>query len=98
MAITTAYAGMRKPHGDFVYQVAWELRKSYNEQTPINIDGEEVLLGHWRDIEVGDMYVAGRNTGPHLFIAREINLDGGWITPEGPGYPFDMGECYSLQI
>lgn len=43
------------------------------------------------EIKAGDTYVAGRNTGPHLFTAREIG--NGCIFPCELGYAFDIYEC-----
>jgi len=42
------------------------------------------------EIKAGDTYVAGRNTGPHLFTAREIKNE--CIFPRELGYAFDVGE------
>ena len=43
-----------------------------------------------RRSKAGDTYVAGRNTGPHLFTAREIKNE--CIFPRELGYAFDVGE------
>lgn len=42
-------------------------------------------------IQPGDLYIAGRNTGPHLLTCRE--LGNGCIHPVERFYAFDLDEC-----
>lgn len=74
------------------------LNALYRGET-IEVEGFRV---HWIDgvIKVGDMYVAERNTGPKLMIAREIDTsDGGcgWIVPLCLGYCYDTHECVKVE-
>jgi hypothetical protein len=42
--------------------------------------------------EPGDLYLAGRNTGPHLLTVRQED-DRGWVVPVENVYCFDTYEC-----
>lgn len=68
--------------------------------------GEVVDLGGIRvkmdegEIKPGDLYVAERNTGPHLLTAREVvrtehgHID--YIHPTTLSYSFDGSECVKV--
>ncbi len=61
------------------------------------IDLEGILLKQDEgEIEVGDLYVAERNTGPKLLTAGFIDETLGWIRPTRNAYPFDIGECVKV--
>lgn len=67
-------------------------------------NGEDVDLGgiclvmDEGEIQPGDIYVAERNTGPHLLTAKEINRERGWIVPTTTNdYSFDIGECVKVR-
>ena len=50
------------------------------------------------EIQPGDLYIAERNTGPKLLIAREINLETGCVFPTEFGqYAFDIYECVKVR-
>lgn len=49
------------------------------------------------DVELGDTYVAERNTGPHLLTAKVINKKDRWIVPEEPAYFYDIPECVRVE-
>lgn len=55
-----------------------------------------------RQIQVGDLYVAERNTGPKLLTAAEIyvpegsSIYAGWIRPTSLDYGFDVHECVKV--
>jgi hypothetical protein len=70
--------------------------------------GEVVDLGGLKfrmaqgEIEVGDLYIGERNTGPHLLEACEIDNERGIIHPKQPTngplyYPYDSGECVKVE-
>jgi hypothetical protein len=55
-----------------------------------------------RPVQVGDTYLAARNTGPHVLTARKVVpyptpenglTHGGWVVAQEPAYSFDLGEC-----
>jgi len=46
------------------------------------------------DIAPGDMYVAERNTGPHLLTAKYLKM--GAVFPTTQHYPFDTTECVKV--
>ncbi len=53
-------------------------------------------------LEVGDLYIAERNTGPKFLTAREIVMtsDGQYIdfiAPTTPDYAFDGHECVKVK-
>lgn len=65
--------------------------------------GEEVDIGGGLlvkmvegDLEPGDLYVAERNTGPHLLTCREINEELGCVFATILAYPFDTNECVKV--
>ena len=47
------------------------------------------------EIREGDLYIAERNTGPHLLTAKVIDQRG-WIYPTCNGYAFNWGECVKV--
>ena len=47
-------------------------------------------------IQKGDFYVAERNTGPQLLIARKVDENIGCIFPDGFEYPYDIHECVKV--
>ncbi|WP_336670688.1 hypothetical protein [Tsukamurella sp. USMM236] len=49
-----------------------------------------------RVVEVGDTYLAARNTGPHLLTATRI-CNGYVLNAEGK-YPFDTWECHPIEL
>lgn len=49
------------------------------------------------EIEVGDFYIAERNTGPHLLTAKVINRELECIVPIEDAYPYDLWECVRVQ-
>ncbi|TSC83352.1 MAG: hypothetical protein G01um101419_35 [Parcubacteria group bacterium Gr01-1014_19] len=53
------------------------------------------------EIQVGDLYVAERNTGPKILTAREVireeNPCGGTVFPTTSDYCFDFWECVKVQ-
>lgn len=53
-------------------------------------------------VEPGDFYVAMRNGLPNLFEAKSVHdrsaINGGYVVPVGPGYPFDSWECVKVRI
>ncbi|MBI4120776.1 MAG: hypothetical protein HY457_00770 [Parcubacteria group bacterium] len=49
------------------------------------------------NIQVGDLYVAERNTGPKLLTCKSVNEEGGWIIATTLNYPYDIGECVKVE-
>ncbi len=49
------------------------------------------------EIRPGDLYVAERNTGPHLLTAKKINLEIGCIFPTDDAYPYNLHECVKVR-
>lgn len=61
------------------------------------IDFEGILLKMDEgEIEPGDLYVAERNTGPHLLTARVVDTQSGCIVPTDHAYPFNLHECVKV--
>jgi len=48
------------------------------------------------DLKDGDLYVAERNTGPHLLTARFVDHTRGCVFPTTIDYPFDLYECIKV--
>lgn len=46
--------------------------------------------------EKGEIYIAGRNTGPKLLTAFAVDEDLGCVHAVGNEYSFDFRECYRL--
>jgi hypothetical protein len=47
-------------------------------------------------IQVGDTYLAERNTGPHLLTCKSVN-DRGWIAAtDTMVYPYDLRDCIKV--
>ncbi len=43
--------------------------------------------------EPGDVYLAGRNTGPHLLTCLRTDVDKNFVVPVERCYCFDIHEC-----
>lgn len=41
----------------------------------------------------GEMYVAKRNTSPHLLTAKKVDMENRWVVPVENAYIFDLNEC-----
>lgn len=61
----------------------------------VDLDGIQVNMDEG-GIKSGDLYVAERNTGPKLLIAREVCEDIGCIFPTTCDYVFDLHECVKV--
>jgi hypothetical protein len=54
-------------------------------------------LLYTEELEPGDLYLAARNTGPHLLTVREVDKVNGIVHPkEFPAYSFNLGECVKV--
>lgn len=51
-----------------------------------------------KPIEVGDTYLAARNTGPHLLTAKVVDVKNGWVHSEENAYSFNIGECIPIEL
>ena len=47
------------------------------------------------DIQPGDLYVAGRNSGPKLLTAK--NIFRGCVYSREGSYPFNYSECHRVE-
>lgn len=79
----------------------YESLKELRGGNTLILEGMQVIMLPG-EIEVGDWYVAERNTGPHLLTAREIvkndSMLGGWIHPNEIAYSFDLSECVRVKV
>jgi len=48
-----------------------------------------------KELVVGDLYVAKRNTGPHLLTVQEIK--DGFVLPQEIAYCYDVWECVPVE-
>lgn len=48
------------------------------------------------ELQPDDLYVAERNTGPHLLTCREVNEELGCVYATTSAYPFDTNECVKV--
>jgi hypothetical protein len=65
----------------------------------LELDGLK-LIKDQGEIKPGDLYIAERNTGPKLLIAKKIMGIGlgGWIQPtELNAYSYDLHECVKVK-
>ena len=84
-------------HSHPPYRYAQELRWHYRNGGVVEFEGMLFEISMWHDIQPGDTYLAGRNSGIKMLTARDVNVDMGWIIPEEEsGYPYDLGECYKI--
>ena len=58
----------------------------------IELNGSYFKMDGNGQVEVGDSYIAERNTGPELLQAEEVHADG-WIRPTTMRYSYDIWEC-----
>jgi len=65
---------------------------SMKEQIEIAAKELGVRVDWKAKIKPGDLYFAGRNTGPHLLTCKYVSSDN-FIVPVEAAYPFDIGEC-----
>jgi hypothetical protein len=51
-------------------------------------------------LEPGDVYLAARNTGPHLLTVEKIVYDVGapFVIPVENAYAFDLAECVAIKF
>ena len=48
------------------------------------------------DIESGDLYIAERNTGPHLLTCKYRDVERGYIVPTTLAYLYNTCECVKV--
>lgn len=82
----------------YTYPVSNSLNEAYRSRTPIYLQtyNSLVLLKSFRDIKIGEQFIAGRNTGPWLLTA-EAFLNYTVISKEQK-YPYDFHECYGFEF
>lgn len=72
------------------------LRQKLKDGEVVTIDGLDLQIDGDGSVQPGDLYVAGRNTGPHLLEAKRVNTELGVIYPTTTEYPFNIGECVKV--
>lgn len=45
----------------------------------------------------GEIYIAGRTTGPHLLTCAKVD-ERGWIMAKEDAYSFDWNECVKVRL
>lgn len=50
------------------------------------------------ELQPGDHYICGRNTGPHLRVVKSIHPDGWVHATDVTTYPFDTWECVKVEV
>ena len=63
----------------------------------VEIEGVSFVMDGTGEVQIGDAYIAERNSGPKLLIAKELDHRG-WIVPTEIGYCFDDWECVKVKI
>ena len=76
------------------------LIQSWDGDRIVEVDGVMFhMVGDWKTLEPGDVYVAGRNGPPKIFCVREVKSCAGYVCSTGPmDYPFDLHECYKVEL
>lgn len=84
-----------------MYDDVRKARRALRDGGVIELDGLMLRMVEGKEngesFVPGDLYVAGRNTGPHLLTVRSVNHDGGWVVPTCPAYAFDLSECVGVE-
>jgi hypothetical protein len=62
---------------------------------PVVLEGL-VFVKDEGELQPGDLYIAERNTGPHLLTVKRVEI--GAVFPTTPDYPFDIDECVKVQL
>ena len=62
----------------------------------VDIGGIKFKMDGDGKVRVGDLYIAERNTGPHLLECRKVNEELGCVYATTPAYPFDTNECVKV--
>jgi len=62
----------------------------------VDLDGLSLVKDEG-EIRPGDLYVAGRNTGPHLLTARVVDEELGCIHSRDPAYSYDTHQCVKVR-
>lgn len=71
--------------------------KALRRGETVEIDGF-IVKQALTELSSGDLYVAERNTGPHLLTCQRVNSDGGYVVPEEVAYCFDISECVKIEV
>ncbi len=61
-------------------------------QIALNNEGQE------KGIQPGDAYIAERNLGPELLIAKVVDHEKGWIIPQSAAYVYNIWECVPVEL
>lgn len=69
--------------------------RALREGKTVEVEGVFVKMDGDGEVKAGDSYVAERNTGPKLLLAKTIDPRG-WIRSTCDAYPFDIGECVKV--
>ena len=79
-----------------IHPISKKLREHFLKNESIKFE-EITLIRDHSDLEAGDTYIAGRNRGIHLLTVRDVR-DGLVISQERNGYPYNIHECYKVQL
>lgn len=63
----------------------------------VEIEGVSFVIDGTGEVQIGDAYIAERNSGPKLLIAKELDHRG-WIVPTEIGYCFDEWDCVKVKM
>ena len=72
----------------------------------VEVEGVQFrMTGDWTSLEPGDTYVAGRNGLPQIYTVKLVketagdqNQFAGYVLPEPWAYPYDLHECYKVEL
>lgn len=71
------------------------LRKLRNGEV-VDLEGIKLRMADGK-LKIGDLYVAERNTGPHLLTVKGFNEDGDVVFPTTHAYCFNAWECVKVE-
>lgn len=74
-----------------------EVVKQLRNGEVVEIDGLKFRMSGGGEVYDGDLYIGGRNTGPHLLTAKRVDTNLGCIYPTTNHYPFDIHECVKVE-
>lgn len=64
----------------------------------IELEGLKFRMSGDGEVNEGDLYIAGRNTGPHLMTCKRVDKKIGCIySTVVHDYPFDIHECVKVE-
>ena len=72
--------------------------KALREGKTIDLGGINLQMEGDGEVGEGDLYIAARNTGPHLLTAKKVQPtgEGGYIIPTTGNYMYDI--CDTVKV